>query len=240
MTLFRTFLILIFSSYSLTAFAAPPSGKGGGGNRKWYVDLSLAPVLRNQNDGFHIYEGGGSSAAEGSVSTVKTFGYDLKTTAAYTFNSTWLAGLSYNLYSTSSSRSASAADTSQDSTTSINEYGPTLGALYSGWHFTFTYILASTFKYTDKQKDNAGVVQSDITSTLKDGSGFIFNFGYSFDLTDWLQIGPSLIYRSVSYKTKSRVDALSGSATDTFSNQTLATKAVQGSLSPFLSLTARF
>lgn len=240
MTVFRTFLIFIISSFSLTTFAAPPKG-GGGANRNWYIDLSLAPVMRDQNDSIRFNEGGGSFAGEGSVSTAKTFGYDLKTTAAYAFNSTWLAGLSYNLYSTSTSRSAVAGgDSSKDSTTSINEYGPTFGALWSGWHFTFTYIFASEFKYKDKQTDASGTTTSDITATLKDGSGFIFNFGYSFDLTDWLQIGPSLIYRKVSYKKESRVNALDGSAAETFSDRPFSDKAVQGSLSPFLSLTARF
>jgi hypothetical protein len=234
-----SFFATSFSSSTLLASAPKSSASGGPGG--FYLEGSFAPVLKDQNDSIRFGEGGGSFAGEGQVSTAHTLGYDLRSTLGYVFGNVFLVGISYDTYSTNTKRDAvKDGDNGKDSKTMVDEYGPTIGFLHGGWRLSLTYLLSSTYKYTDKQTDSTGATTSDIDVTLSKATGYLINLGYSIAVTNWLEVGPSLIYRTVTYSNETRKNALDSSSGETFTDRSFDVKATQTNWSPYFSVTARF
>src|SRR5206468_3514652 len=105
-------------------------------------------------------------------------------------------------------------DSGLDETTSKSEFGPTLGYLNGGWRVLLTMFMSGTQEVATKNTDSSGVT-GDVSIKNTDVSGFQVTTGYTFNLFSDTQIGPSLVYRSVSYKKQTKDNRLN--ATENYS-----------------------
>lgn len=232
---FLTPLLAVFACVFLFSSRSEAQGVGAAGNI--FYQLDLTPVWEDSNPS--IYQYGGSFPGDGSVNTYSTRGVDLKNTFGYAIDGTWLVGFSYNILSTSGKRDASeGGDNARDDKTARSEYGPTVGVLYNGWRAALTYLLFSETTYSEKQTATDGSVSSDTETINKKGKGFLLNLGYSVALTPWLQIGPSLIYRQVSYGARSFSDNVTPG--NNYTDKAFLTDSFETTWTPYFSVTFRF
>jgi hypothetical protein len=196
----------------------------------FYLDETFLPVYVNNNDPSSF------NTAPG-VATKSGLGFDFRTTAGYLFDFNLFVGGTYNTYSLSTKRAAvQDGDNGEDESTSRSEFGPTVGYFTGGWKFLLTYFLSGSrnVKTTNTNTDGSTAGEKVIGNAKM--SGFQLSVGYSFPLGPHFEIGPSLVYRNVSYKTQNRED---GGAV-TYTDSELYSPAVDGTLSPMLSMTLRF
>lgn len=197
-----------------------------------WVDLSLSPIYAESNAS--IRDGGGSFPGEGAVGTTMKTGYDLRATLGVVLLNHILIGGSVNSSGSSAQRSAvGTTDTEKSVKDSSLEYGPTLGLVYDGFHFSVTYLMGGTRKQSATLKDtsNAVVYNGDLTD--KEGTGYQAKIGYAFHVTRSFLLGPTLVYRQVTYSKQDFTNHLSASAS--YSDKSYETKPVEGSLTPFVS-----
>jgi hypothetical protein len=202
-----------------------------------YFEETFLPVYISENTA--QYRLGGSDT--GSIPTQSGFGYDLRTTLGYTFWDQMIVGLTYQYYKTNSTRPLTDAANSVDETYGKNEWGPTIGYVTGGWRLMFTYFIDAKRTYDSKGTDYVTgdpAFGEDLSETRSSGTGYQLTIGYSFAISTNFQIGPSLVYRSVSYGTGSRTNRLD--PLDSFEDRTFVTKAIDAGLSPMISLLARF
>lgn len=237
----RFCLLAIGVSFSLISLAASrseaataPSRGSTGGVGNTYIEFAFMPIMKTTNDYINT-PSGGSFPGEGDPGKSNTTGYDIRTLLGYAINGSWLVGLSYNSYSSTLKRDGTTTTTAS---TTVSEYGPAVGVLYGGWKLAFTYLLASEWGYSVKTTDDTGATSSDYSLANKGGSGYLVNFGYNFTVASWLQLGPSLIYRNMSYSKQSRTDRFN--AAGSYTDQEFATKSMQSDLQPFFTIVARF
>lgn len=199
-----------------------------------YIEGTFFPVYVNKNDAQRDI--GGSTTI--SVPTESGFGYDFRTTLGYTFSNGIIAALTYNMYSISTSRPYTTDLEGAERSESKSELGPTVGYSLSSWRFLLTYFLSAkkelALKYVGPGNDT---VSLDQTWTNSDGSGFQFAISYIFASGHGLEIGPSLIYRTVTY-TKQAMDSRVG-ADPSFPATSMVAKGVDEELKPMITLVYR-
>ncbi|WP_413291150.1 hypothetical protein [Bdellovibrio sp. HCB337] len=225
-------LLFLFTAILLLTFvpqkSLSASGRGGGG---FFLDETFVPVYVNRNDTCCF------NTAPG-VATQSGLGFDLRTTLGYTFGGNYLVGVTYNTYSLSTKRAAvSGGDSGLEETTSQSEMGPTLGYVTNGWRVLATYFISGSKSNQRKDVDTAGASVSDITIKNSKLSGFQLAFGYTFALGSYFEIGPSLVYKSLTYTNQEKIDALGASG---YADSELYTKAVENTLTPMISMQLRF
>jgi hypothetical protein len=221
----KTFVCLVF----LAAFTLPQSAQA-------WIDLSVTPLYGESNDTVHA--GGGNFPGEGAVSTTTKTGYDLRTTLGFVLLNHILIGGSLNTSASTASRPGlGATDTEKNVKESRMEYGPTLGLVYDGFHFSFTYLMAGKRTQNILLKDTAGAVTYNGDLTDKDGVGYQAKIGYAFHVTQSFLLGPTLVYRQVTY---SKQDYKNNIGSGSYDDKAYETKPVEGSLTPFLSAVLSF
>lgn len=203
-------------------------GEAGG---NFYVEGAFLPVLESDNQ--YVRVGGGAFPGDDDPGKHSISGLDAKGTIGYAINGHWLIGFSYNAYRSTTERSGVSK---LNASTSISEYGPSVGVLYGGWKLIATYILASEWRSDIKINEFGN--ELDQTYINKDGKGFLINFGYNITLRPWLQLGPSLIYRSVEYSKGSLEDRTNPG--NSYSDREFSVKAIQSGLKPYFSVIIRF
>lgn len=205
--------------------------RGEAGN--FYLEGAFLPVWTTHNQ--YWSPSGGAMPGEADPGKESVTGYDARAILGYAFGGRFLVGFSYNMYSAATKRDGIEP---KEGSTTITEYGPALGFLYGGWKFIASYVMASEWKYTMKYQNSTGTTVADQTYTNKEGSGFLVNFGYNITIKPWLQLGPSLIYRSVEYSKGSLEDRLNPG--NSYTDQSFSTKPIQSELQPYFSIIARF
>lgn len=203
-------------------------------NAQFYFEETFFPVYILKND--TQYAVGGSNNAD--VANESGTGFDFRTTLGWTFWDQMIVGLTYNYYKASTSKGATSVYEAVSSTSSKSEYGPVIGYKTGGWRFVLSYFLSAERSVDSKATDQSGTVVSDVTESRSKGSGYQFTVGYSFAISTNFEVGPSLVYRSVSYARGSRTNRLDN--TDSFGDSDLQTKAIDVGLSPMISLIAKF
>jgi hypothetical protein len=222
---FRNFLLLVLLTCTFSAHAASSGSSSG-----FYIDETFFPVYVNYNDTSSF------NTAPG-VATTSGLGTDFRTGLGYTFNFGLYVGATYNMYNLSTKRDAVAGgDNGEEETTSKSEYGPTVGYMNNGWRFLLTVFLDGNKKVTTKNFDETGASTGEKVIKNSKMSGIQLAVGYTFNFGPHFQLGPSLIYRSVSYANQARED----SGTETYADSSLYTKAVEANLTPMLSMSFRF
>lgn len=210
---------------------AQSRGGGAGGSGPFYFEETFFPVYVNRTDTRSVTEAPGVAPETG-------LGFDFRTTLGWAFWNQMLVGFTYNMYTLNTKRAAvSGGDSGLNESTSRSEFGPTLGYLNGGWRVLFTYFISGQSEVATKNHDDTGTV-GDVTIKNSEMTGFQFTAGYSFNVLDNLQIGPTLVYRSVSYKKQSKVNALN--SIENYTDAPLYTKYQDSTLNPMLSIVVRF
>jgi len=226
---FLPFLLASFCILSsLPSFAAPGNASG------FFFDETFVPVYVNKNDVESLTPGDNTQ-----VATESGLGFDTRTTLGYTFSSQFIIGLTYNMYSITTSRDAvNGGLEGLNEKTQKSEYGPTVGYNFGNWRVLLTYFLSSTRQVDRKYVDSTGAATGDTTIKNTNGSGFQAALGYNYALGSHFEIGPSLIYRSVSYSKQAKTNRLNSS--EDYDATELSTKALDSGLTPMITIQMRF
>jgi hypothetical protein len=195
-----------------------------------YLEETFFPVLVRKNDAEKDLGG----SVTDTIPTESGTGFDFRTTVGYTFSSGVILALTYNYYQVVTSRPASATWEAADRTVGKTELGPTVGYSLGTWKFLLTYFLSGE-KFQDYKL--AAVAPVDESYRNSDISGFQFTLNYGLSLGAGWEIGPSLIYRSVSYA-KQSYTVRAGSGTS-YSDTKLATAAIDDELRPMITVVYR-
>lgn len=224
-------LLFFFAALQLLTFVPQVSqaaGRGGGG---FFLDETFFPVYVNSNDTTSF------NTAPG-VATQSGLGFDFRTTLGYLFGGNYLLGFTYNTYSLSTTRAAvDGGDSGLEETTTQSEMGPTLGYVKNGWRILATYFISGTKSNQRKDIDTAGAVVSDITIKNSKLAGFQLSLGYTFAFGSYFELGPSLVYKSLTYTNQQKIDAVGGAS---YADSELYTKAIDNTLTPMISMQVRF
>ncbi|MGZ3722908.1 MAG: hypothetical protein ACXVA9_08270 [Bdellovibrionales bacterium] len=229
--------LLICLTLLLSQFASAESYGGGGGGAgtsgKFYIEETFFPVYVKKNEA----QTSSGNLPNQNIGTESGIGYDLRTTLGYVAWENVLFGLSYNMYSLSTSRPTTSDFDGYTSTTKKTEFGPTVGYLANSWRFMLTYFAFAekTFK---EQYTTAGTstVNTDNTYKNTSGSGFQLAVSYGLNIGSGFTIGPTLIYRDVTYK-KQSLDTPTGTS---YASTTPVTPPVDGELKPMITVVYRF
>lgn len=224
--------LLLLSLFTLTTQNAN-AARGGGGSG-FYIDETFFPVYVNRND-MESFTPGDTT----QVATESGVGADMRTTLGYTFSNQLVVGLTYNYYSLTTTRAAvNGGSDGLSEKTSKSEYGPTIGYDFGNFRMLLTYFLSASKQMDRKNTDSTETTTGDVTIKNTNGSGFQLTMGYSFSFGSNFEIGPSLVYRTVSYAKQSKVNRLN-SAED-YAETELTSKALDSGLSPMISMQYRF
>ncbi len=227
-------LPILLVSFLLLASPHAKAARNGGGQTggNFFLEETFVPVLKTSNDTTSFTDDPGVAAESGS-------GFDFRTTFGYTLAGEFLVGLTYNHYSYASKRSAvSGGDDGSEMKTTKTEYGPTIGYLRNGWRALFTYFLSGIKQEDTKNTDSSGATVGDGTIKNTDGTGMQFSFGYTFALGPHFEIGPSLVYRSMTYPKQTKTNRLN--AVENYTDKELFTKNTESELSPMITMQFRF
>lgn len=200
---------------------------------QFYFEETFFPIYVKNNNA----DAAAGGSTTNKVSTESGLGTDFRTTMGYVFNNMFVFGLTYNAYNISTSRAATTDSEGKYTETSRNELGPTLGFLWRGWRFAFTYFFQADKKAREKYTLNDGSTSTDNTWKNTSGSGFQFAVSYGVSLGSGFEIGPSLVYRSMTYKKQSRIDA---AGSGSYGETQLLTEGVDGDLSPMVTVSYKY
>jgi hypothetical protein len=215
------------------ALLSAPAALAGGA----YLEVTGYPVYRQDNNSSGPIGGGFDGD---TISSDSSFSYDLRNTLGYVFGSNWLLGASFNYANAPRKYDATATIPSLERTIKDTQWGVSVGYLPSGpagFRFIATYFFAGKKTYKDYQAQSDGTVLSDQELENKLGSGYQFTLGYSFALSSWLSIGPTLVYRRLDYKSQSLTNNLTPALN--YTDREFSTKAIDGNLLPMISLIIR-
>ncbi|MDZ4661384.1 MAG: hypothetical protein SGJ18_07155 [Pseudomonadota bacterium] len=209
-------------------------GLPNSGLAQLYIEETFFPVHVKKND--VLADIGGSTT--NTIATEAGIGYDFRTTIGYTFTNSIILALSYNLFSVTSSRASLGGEDAIDRTESKSELGPTVGYTLGSWRFLFTYFMTAEKSLKNKLVVSDGTLSTDETFINLDGKGIQIAINYSLNLGGGFEIGPSLIYRSVSYPRQTR-EVRTGSIPP-YTNLKLVTPAIDAELKPMITVVYRY
>ncbi|HUP58330.1 MAG TPA: hypothetical protein VM598_12810, partial [Bdellovibrionota bacterium] len=137
-----------------------------------------------------------------------------------------------------SSRDAATGNDSLDRVEKRQEYGPAIGFTTGNLRLIFTYFLGGTATLSDRSANLAGVAGNDFVFKNHLRNGFQFVLGYSFNVSSAIKLGPSLVYRSVSYKEQDFTDNVTPA--NSFTGRAFSTDSKEANLLPMISLVFEF
>lgn len=224
-------LTLLFGAAQVRA-AESKAAKSSGGSGV-YFDETFVPKIVERND-TQTYPTSPGTATESGM------GFDTKTTLGYIFGGAWFVGATYNNYSLTTSRpNRESGSASIDESTDLTYMGPTLGWFAGGWKVLLTAVISGEKVVHTKNKD-ATTVTGDVKFTNKEGTGTQLAAGYAFPVASNFSIGPTLVYRSLTFAKQSKVNKINNSAAENYTNTKLFNAAIDSSLDIMISLSVRF
>lgn len=129
--------------------------------------------------------------SDGTGSRVTSNSYFTSTSIGYVGWGWAYMGATWNYYKeTTDTQQSSGISSTIDYTT--NEYGPTYGYIDESWHLLVTYFLLA-----DKQWKTSA--PGTTTNEGRNGTGYMLDVGYRFALSPSFQLGPSLIYETITF-----------------------------------------
>jgi hypothetical protein len=222
------FMISTTLTFLLALVIVPTTANAATSGTGIFLDETFFPVLKSTTD-----TDGGTDAP--GAATESASGVDARTTLGFVLPQGVLVGWTYNYYNSTSSRPAVAGGSeSLAETISRSEHGPTLGYVNNGWRFLMTYFLSGTQSRETVNKDSSGATTGNVVISQAGMTGYQASAGYTFALGSSLQVGPSLVYRSVSYTTQEKTNRLN--AAETYASTTLSKSKTETSLNPMLSM----
>lgn len=221
-------LFIFLVACSITAHGATNRGKGSG----FFMEETFVPVFVNNNDTTSFNTAPGVAVRSGT-------GSDLRTTLGSIFADQFIVGFTYNAYNLTTQRPAvEGGDSSERETTQRSEYGPTLGYTRNGWRLLLTSFLSGSKQVDRKNVDSTGTTTGDVTFKNTRLSGYQISLGYTFALGNYFEIGPSLVYKTLTYAHQSKTNRLN--PVEDYGDSALYSKHVDDSLSPMITLLLRF
>lgn len=225
-TLNRVLILTLISSPIVQTCA----WAGSGLNQNLFGTLHLAPEIGGKQNG-------GTFAPPNENSDSRS-GLDSRLTAGYLLGGKFLIGanINYGLSSTSRDAVVGGPDSLKHSITRF-QYGPTVGFVSGGFHTTLSYLLSAkrTQKLREVQADGVVAVDQELVDK---GSGYQIGTGYTFNVSKSVSIGPSLMYRSIKYKTQTLKDARTPASN--YTGKSYLTKAVEAELVPMVGIGLKF
>lgn len=195
-----------------------------------YLEVTGFPGYSVQNT--QVNPNGGS--VDGTVlKNAKGFSYDLRMTTGYLIKKKYLLGFTYNMGYSPTKADATSTTASLDKYSKFKEFGISGGVFLGKFRLIGSYLWGGTMDYQDKEINPDGTTLVDINIHNGGGSGFQIIAGYDIDLSKVIKIGPSLVYRNMTYKTQSRTDPVGGSG---YAETAFTTNATFSNLTPMLSL----
>ena len=229
MTVFSFIFIYALQTWAAESKSSAKSSSGGG----VYFDETLVPKLVERNDTQSYKDAPGTATESG-------LGFDTKTTLGYIFGGSFFVGGTYNNYSLTTTRpNRVGGSASLDESTETTYLGPTLGWFTGGWKFLLTVVISGEKIVHTVNKDNTGVT-GDVKFTNKEATGTQLAVGYGYPVSSNFSVGPTLVYRSLTFAKQSKVNKINNSAAENYSNSKLFNAAVDSSLDIMLSLAVRF
>jgi hypothetical protein len=207
-------LLILLLQCPIRAHAASSNG------RNIYFETSIFPEYVNRNDT-------GSITTSPGVATETGLGYDTRTSLGFVFANSLVVGATYNLYHLQTKRDAvSGGEDGLDETTHTEQWGPMIGWLGANWRFLATYFMSGKNAVETRNFDTSETT-GDVTITKTKISGYQLAAGYSFYLTPSFALGPTVIYRNITYANQSKTNRLNSnedySDVSLYSNSTEAT-----------------
>ncbi len=235
--IYRAILATLFFASVQSAFAQGRSSYGGSGGGKGstysiYFEETFFPKYVDKNDT-------SSQNVAPGVATETGLGFDTHTTLGYMFfGDSTLLGLSYNYYSLSTKRAnVVGGDSGLKETTLAWEFGPTLGYLNGGFRALIMFYVSGNKNVHTYNFDQTGTT-GDVTINNDGISGFQLTVGYTFALWGDLEIGPALLYKSLTYKKQSKTNVIS--PIENYPDSSLYSSAVDHEIEPMLTLLCKF
>lgn len=203
----------------------------------FYVEETFFPVYVQKNDA-ESYAGGSVSK---SVPTEAGLGYDLRTTFGYVAWTDILFALTFNYYHVGTSRPRTSDYEGLTTNTDKQEFGPTVGYLWGSWRFLATYLVWAQKNYSEKYTDpTTGAVSTENNYKNTGGSGYQLAVSYGLNLGGSLTIGPTLIYREVTYAKQSLASPTGTSSYGSTSTSSPGTPPIDAQLQPMITVVYRF
>ena len=136
-----------------------------------------------------LYERGANTDSNfsGNSSSATSQGTYASVSMGYIFSGWAYVGGTYNQFKVDSETRSYGGSTTRSNVT-YAEYGPSFGFMDDSWHVIGTYLLGS-------QKDN----DTDSGLYSRTGGGYLLNVGYALHVSTDFLLGPSLMYRMVTY-----------------------------------------
>lgn len=231
------FIVGLSTLLTATTHAASSKSSSSSGPSGFLLELNFFPTLSDKNVATDRIAGT-ASTAEYKVSNKS--GFDTRNSISYVTGSGLLLGITYNMYTLTESRSASASDDKLKITDEISAYGPSLGYALGNWRFIYTHYMSGERKFHDYKANSSGTVTFDNLTKQTGMEGYQLLIGYSFPVTGWFELGTALVNQNMVFKKQSRVDKVTTS--DSFPTQTIPSKQRQkiSSWDPMISFMFRF
>jgi hypothetical protein len=206
-----------------------------------YLEVTAFPSYA-QNNKEGVSEFGGSFGSD-PINATSGFSYDLRNTLGVKPTEWLLIGGTLNYASSPSHRDGTDTTPIYDRSLKTLEYGPSLGLLYGNLRLIGTYFVGGSMKQHETSTGGGGT-DTDITLENKGAKGLQILLGYSFPVTQSFRVGPTLVYRHVTYDKQTRVDPTDPTNTNNpdanYADRSFTTKAVSGSILPMISLILSF
>lgn len=225
-------IAIVLHFLALFIYVTPAAAAGPQRGMGFFLDETFLPVIVNKNDTESFNTAPGVATETGS-------GFDSNTTLGFAIKGQFLVGATYNTYSRATERAAVAGgDSGLEEKLNRSEFGPTLGYLRNGWRVLFTYFVSGNKKMERTNTDETQTITGHTTIKNSKLSGYQLAVGYSFSLGANFEMGPSLVYKSLTYANQSKTNHLN--AAEDYPDSALYTKATETFLTPMFSLQLRF
>lgn len=221
--------ILLISAIMCSLFIAQMA------HAKVYLEMTGFPHYTGQNTTETPNAGGSIDGA--ALNNNTGFSYDLRTTVGYVFNDHFLIGMSYNYANAPSNAAATATSASLDSFTKSREYGASVGYFFGKFRVIGSYLWGGVMNYQDKEIQADGTPLVNYAYQNNGGTGYQILAGYDIPLTQNIKIGPTFVYRKITYTSQSKSDSVGGSG---YATTNFTTKASFSTLTPMVSLMFEF
>lgn len=224
-----------FTGFSESAWAqgsSRTSGHGGASTYNIYFDETFFPVYVDKNDTTSI------NTAPG-VATETGLGFDTHTTIGYMFfGDSLVVGLSYNYYRLTTKRAnVPGGDSGLNETTVDWQFGPSVGWLYGGFRALVMFYVSGNKNVHTINFDQTGNT-GDIAINNDGISGFQLTLGYTFQLWGDVEIGPTLLYKSLTYKKQSKTNVFTPA--ENYPDSSLYSPHIDHEVEPMVTLLCKF
>lgn len=208
-----------------------------------YLESSVAPQF------FRTNSESGDRTSYSNIQPESGLGFDLRSTLGLVFWSQLLVGFTTNYSVLPQKRDAATIRSdsgdvdyeSMDDSKKRLEGGPSIGYLLGDFRLVATYFLSGYNKQRTKAVAVDGTTAANRLVKDEVSGGYQILLGWTFPLAGNLKIGPSLIYRNITYDRQDATNYLDRSDSSTnYKNKKFATKPVDATLEPMLTVSFAF